>query len=148
MEDESQVSARQLLTEYETLRNQAQAYEENLQRISSRISELQATVDSMKEMEKLEGERESLVPIGSGAFVSSKLSRPESVILDVGAGLHVKKPLEEAERTLQERIEELEGVRKEHSSKYQEVVQRLQQIAPVVQQIVSSLQQGQTSQQK
>jgi len=133
-------SSYQLLGEYENLRSQAQAYEENLQVINDRISEFQNTITSIKEMKDLEGEKETLVPLGSGAFIKTTLPKPEKITLNVGAEVYVNKSLAEAVQTLEGRVDELEKVRKEHDSSYQKIMQRLQEIAPQVQQIMASQQ--------
>ncbi len=142
MEEKQKVTPEQIITEYEMLRSQAQAYEQNLQMISSSITELQSTLESLREINKLEEGRDILVPLGAGTFIEATLPKPEGVILSVGADVSVKKPMEEALSDLEGRIQELEKVRKEHSAKYEEILQRLQAIAPIVEQIMAALQQA------
>ncbi len=57
------------------------------------------------------GETETLVPIGSGSFVKAKLADAEKVIIGVGAGVCIEKPIEDSMKDLRLRSSELEKAR-------------------------------------
>ncbi len=57
------------------------------------------------------GETETLVPIGSGSFVKARLADAEKVIIGVGAGVCIEKPIEDSMKDLRLRSSELEKAR-------------------------------------
>lgn len=146
MAEEIKLSPAQVLAEYEALRGQAQAYEQNLNLIASSISELRSTLESLRELKHVEADVEILVPMGSGTFVKARLEKPEDVIMGVGADISVKKPIDQALKDLESRVEELERIKKEHSAKYEDIVRRLQALAPVVEQILAQAKMAQAQQ--
>ncbi len=148
MAEEVKLSPAQILAEYEALRGQAQAYEQNLNLIASSISEVKSTLESLRELKDVEAGAEILVPMGSGTFIKARLEKLEDVIMGVGADISVKKPIEQALKDLENRVEELERVKKEHSAKYEDILRRLQALAPVVEQILAQAQMAQAQPQQ
>ncbi len=143
MENSQKLNPEQIIAEYETLQSQAKAYEQNIQMIQGSFTELQSALETLRELDKLEENREALIPLGAGAFIEAVITKPEGAILSIGADVSVKKPMEEALKDLEGRIHDLEKVRKEHSARYEEILHRLQTITPVVEQIMAAFQQQQ-----
>ncbi len=146
MENSQKLNPEQIIAEYEMLQSQSKAYDQNLQMIKGSFTELQSALETLRELDKLEENREALIPLGAGTFIEAVIAKPEGAILSIGADVSVKKPIEEVLEDLEGRIQDLERVRKEHSARYEEILQRLQTITPVVEQIMDAFQQKQTGQ--
>src|SRR6266542_5664418 len=102
---------RQLLVEIRMLEGSARVLSSRLDIVTGALSETQT------DKQKIEGTKESgrdvemLIPIGSGSFVKAKLEDPQNIIIGVGAGVCIEKPLEESMKDLRLRSSELEKAR-------------------------------------
>ena len=143
MTEEKGVPVEKVLADYEMLRSQAEALQQNLDLINQHIAEFRLTLSTLEEIEKLEDGNEILVPMGSGSFTKAEIKDTGSVILSLGAEVAARKSIDEARKDLQARVEELEKVREEHSSRLGEIMKNLEAIAPVVEQILAAMQQSQ-----
>ena len=52
-----------------------------------------------------------MLPIGSGSFLKAKLSDPKNVMIGIGAGVVLEKPLEDSMKDLRVRSSDLEKAR-------------------------------------
>jgi prefoldin alpha subunit len=143
MAEEKRIPVEKVLADYEVLRAQAEALQQNLELVNQHISEFRRTLEALEEIGKLEEGNEVLVPLGVGSFVRAELKDTKSVILTLGADVAARKSIGDARQDLEARVKELEKVREEHSSRLQEVLKSLEAIAPVVEQIVAAMQQAQ-----
>ncbi len=143
MTEEKRIPVEKVLAEYEVLRTQAEALQQNLELVNQHISEFRRTIEAIEEVERLKEGNEILVPLGAGSFVRAELKDTGSVILSLGADVAARRSTAEARQELEARVRELERVRDEHSSRLQEVLKGLEAIAPVVEQIVAAMQQAQ-----
>ena len=70
---------------------------------------------------------DTLVPIGMGTYVQTKISSKEKLILNIGAGIAVEKQYDSAINYLEARIKEIEVAIQDTSAKKQEAMARLEQ---------------------
>lgn len=131
------MEAEKILGEYEYYRLQAEALQRNLELVNSSLEELEVVVKSLEEIRGQGKKNEILVPIGADSYVSSRILDTQRVILGIGAGVAVKKPIQEAKKDLEARIEELEGVKKELGERLALLLERIQELAPRVQQVIA-----------
>jgi prefoldin alpha subunit len=73
--------------------------------IVNKIVEINATLESMKEIEKSD---EALFSIGSEAYAKGRITDKERIIIEIGANIALEKNMKEAKETLEKRKEELE----------------------------------------
>ncbi len=135
MEDEQKI-----LQEYEHYQGQLEAYGKNIELINSNLTELglvEASLDQFKEINK---DNEALVPIGGGSFVKAKIIDNENIIVNIGSNIAVKKTLPDARDALKKRIKELEDVKAEHMQRLQDILNRIRELEPRVNSIVSKMQ--------
>jgi prefoldin alpha subunit len=131
------MEAEKILNEYEYYRLQAEALQRNLELVNTSLGELGVVVKSLEEIRGQSKKNEILVPLGADSYVSSKILDTQNVILGIGAGVAVKKPIQEAKKDLEARIEELEGVRKELGDRLTLLLGKIEELAPKVQQIIA-----------
>lgn len=125
-----------ILNQYETYRLQAEALQRNLEMVEASLGELEIVVRSLEEIKKQGGENEILVPLGADSFVSSKILDTQKVILGIGAGVAVKKPIGEAKKDLETRMQELAGVKKDLGERLGLLLGKIQELTPKVQGIL------------
>ena len=129
--------AEKVMSEYEYLRNQAEALQKNLEMINASLTELGAVLEALDEIKGQGKKNEILVPIGADSFVSARIIDTKKVIIGLGADVAVKKPIPGARKDLETRLKELEGVRGEISEKLGMLLDRVEELTPQVQGILA-----------
>lgn len=99
-------NAEKMSVEFDFLRQQAQALENQLNNLSQRKAELQIIHDSIVEIKGHQG-RKILIPIGSGLFLKGKLETGAEMLVNVGANILLNKPVEEAQKIIDNQLSQL-----------------------------------------
>ena len=99
-----------------------------------------AAIESIKAVGK-NPESDTLVPIGLGTYVPTKISSNSKIILSIGAGVAVEKDFASAVNYLEERIKEIEIALQDTAAKKQDAAQRLEQDRAQINQMVQQMQQ-------
>ncbi len=90
------------------------------------LKETTAAIESIKALSE-KPESETLVPIGMGTFLPTKISSDSKVILNVGSGVAVEKDLLSAINYLEARLKEVQIALQDTSVKKQEATTKLEQ---------------------
>ena len=96
---------------------------QNMQQLNSIMLETATTIMTLKEMEKLETEKESQIPLGSGVFSTAKIAKQKTVLMEVGEGIVVEKEIKEAIEKLEQREENI----KNNVDQFQKTIQQMEQ---------------------
>ena len=102
---------RQVLMDIRLLENSARVLQSRLDIVTAALSETLTAISTLEGAKGKTGETEALVPIGSGSFVKAKLGSVDKVIIGVGAGVCIEKPIEDSMKDLRLRSSELERAR-------------------------------------
>jgi prefoldin alpha subunit len=102
---------RQVLLDIRLLEGSARVLQSRLDVVTAALSETLTAISTLEGAKGKAGETEALVPIGSGSFVRTKLADVEKVIIGVGAGVCIEKPIEDSMKDLRLRSSELERAR-------------------------------------
>jgi len=102
---------RQSLMDIRLLESSARVLQSRLDIVTAALSETLTAISTLEGTKGKPGETETLVPIGSGSFVKAKLADAEKVIIGVGAGVCIEKPIEDSMKDLRLRSSELEKAR-------------------------------------
>ena len=103
-----------------------------------------ASIESIKALSK-SPESESLVPIGMGTFVHTKISSNTKIVMNIGAGIAVEKDFPSAINYLESRIKEIEIALQDTAAKKQDASARLEQGKAQMNQMMQAMQQPPTS---
>jgi len=90
---------------YETQINQIS---QELQMLDARKQEVDRLVESIDELKNSKKDSDSYSPIGPGVFVKSQVKDTKHLLMNVGAGIIVKKDVESAKKILEEQAKNLE----------------------------------------
>jgi prefoldin alpha subunit len=71
------------------------------------LREATAAIESIKSLNK-KSDSDTLVPVGMGTFVKTKISSNDKIVLNIGAGISIEKDAESAINYLEARIKEIE----------------------------------------
>ena len=109
------------------------------------LRETTAAIQSIKSLNE-KSESETLVPIGMGTYVPTKISSTQKIVLNIGAGIAVEKDFASAINYLEARIKEVEIALQDTSVKKQDAATRLEQGKAQVNQMMQSMQQPPSTQ--
>ncbi|EPA05480.1 prefoldin subunit alpha [Candidatus Nitrosarchaeum limnium] len=90
------------------------------------LREAVAAIESIKAIRQ-KSDSETLVPIGMGTFVHTRISSTEKIVLNIGAGVAMEKSYDSAINYLEAKIKEIEVALQDTSVKKQQAVARLEQ---------------------
>jgi prefoldin alpha subunit len=103
------------------------------------LREATASIESLQSLNK-NPESETLVPIGMGTFVPTKISSTSKLVINIGAGVAVEKDFPSAINYLEARIKEIEVALQDISAKKQDAASRLEQGKAQMNQMMQSMQ--------
>lgn len=89
------------------------------------LREAIAAIESIKAIRQ-KPDSETLVPIGMGTFIHTKISSNEKIVLNIGAGVAMEKTYDSAINYLEAKIKEIEVALQDTSAKKQDAVNRLE----------------------
>ena len=108
------------------------------------LREATASIESIKSLSQ-NPESETLVPIGMGTYVPTKISSNAKIVMNIGAGIAVEKDFPSAINYLEARIKEVEVALQDTAAKKQDASARLEQGKAQVNQMMQSMQNPPTS---
>ena len=94
--------------------------------IMSIIREASSAIQSLKTIDT-KTDNETLVPVGLGTFIKTKVMPNEKLILNVGAGIAVEKDKDSAINFLELRLKEMQVALQETSNQKQQISASLEQ---------------------
>ena len=99
------------------------------QREGTLLSVLREAISAIESIKSLREKPNSdtLVPIGMGTYVQTKILSNDKIVLNIGAGIAVEKTYDSTINYLEARIKEIEIALQDTSAKKQEAIARLEQ---------------------
>ena len=101
------------------------------------MREAVASIESIKSLDQ-KTESETLVPIGMGTYVSTKIMSNTKIVMNIGAGIAVEKDFSSAINYLEARIKEVEVALQDTVAKKQDAAGRLEQGKAQINQLMQS----------
>ena len=101
------------------------------------LREAIASIESIKSLAQ-KPESETLVPIGMGTYVPTKISSNTKIVMNIGAGIAVEKDFSSAINYLEARIKEIEVALQDTAAKKQDAAGRLEQGKAQINQLMQS----------
>ena len=89
------------------------------------LREAISAIESIKSLRQ-KPNSDTLVPIGMGTYVQTKILSNDKIVLNIGAGIAVEKTYDSTINYLEARIKEIEVALQDTSAKKQEAVARLE----------------------
>lgn len=136
-----------LSTQFQQLQYQADALSEQLNMVSASLADSGKAINTITGFEGVKDGHEILIPIGMGTNIMAKLSKPDTVIMEIGAGISLEKDLENAKKSLEIQKEELTKFHQTTQNNLNQILTKMQEIESVVTTAVKAQQAGQLAQQ-
>jgi prefoldin alpha subunit len=141
----SEEQAEQLMQQMQMLETYFSDLSQREQTFIGILRETTAAIQSIKSLNE-KPESETLVPIGMGTYIPTKISSTQKIVLNIGAGIAVEKDFASTINYLEARIKEVEIALQDTSVKKQDAASRLEQGKAQVNQMMQSMQQPQSTQ--
>ena len=141
-QDKSEDELRKLSVEMRYLEQTAEALQQRISMVNAAITDLTYASMTLDGIEKEKENAELLVPIGGNSYVKAKLADTNKVIVGMGAGVSVEKPLVEARVTLKERLDELEKTMNAAQQQFAQIAERLNSSRGRLETLLSSTREG------
>ena len=137
----SQEQAQQLLQQMQMLESYFGDLSQREGTLLNVLREATSAIESIKSL-KQKPTSETLVPIGMGTYVQTKISSNDKIVLNIGAGVAMEKDPDTAINYLEARIKEIEVALQETAAKKQEASTRLEQGKEQMNQLMMAAQQS------
>ncbi|NOS62761.1 MAG: prefoldin subunit alpha [Nitrosarchaeum sp.] len=121
----SEEQAQQLMQQMQMLETYFTDLSQREGTLLSVLREAISAIESIKSLRQ-KPNSDTLVPIGMGTYVQTKILSDDKIVLNIGAGIAVEKTYDSTINYLEARIKEIEVALQDTSAKKQEVVARLE----------------------
>jgi len=121
----SEEQAQQLMQQMQMLETYFADLSQRETTLLSVLREAVSAIESIKSLSQ-KPNSDTLVPIGMGTYVQTKISSNDKIVLNIGAGIAMEKTNDSAINYLEARIKEIEVALQDASAKKQEVIARLE----------------------
>ena len=108
--DEKKAQAlQQKYMEYQMMEQQFKHMQEQLEKFDQQVGEISMISQQLEELKDCKKGSDTLVPVANGIFIKGKIVDTDEVIVNVGAGVAVKKTVDETKTLLQSQGDEIEN---------------------------------------
>ena len=136
MEDKQRLES--LVNELNAYQQQAEVLQQQIETLNTTITELSVAMETLETI-KGEDNKETLVPIGAGSFLITELKNTDEVIIGLGAGVAVKKKIDDAKVTITEQKTELEELREKMSADLQKITEYIMKRSPEAEELMQKV---------
>ena len=116
---------RRLIYELQLMQGTADTLQQRLAILQNALADLRVAEESLKGLSETEEGSPILIPMGGGTLVNAQLGDTSKVIINIGAEVSIDMPLEDAQKNVADR---LENVEKTNASVEQQLQQLLAQM--------------------
>ncbi len=134
----SEEQAQQLMQQMQMLETYFSDLSQREGTFLSVLREATAAIESIKSLSQ-KPESETLVPIGIGTYIPTKISSNSKIVLSIGAGVAVEKDFPSAINYLEAHIKEIEVALQDNAAKKQDAAARLEQGREQINQLMQSV---------
>jgi prefoldin alpha subunit len=136
----SEEQAQQLMQQMQMLETYFSELSQREGTFLSVLRETTAAIESIKSLSE-KPESETLIPIGIGTYIPTKISSNSKIVLSIGAGVAVEKDFPSAINYLEAHIKEIEVALQDNAAKKQDAAARLEQGREQINQLMQSVSQ-------
>ena len=95
------------LMELRVYEGSARALQTRLEIVNAALNEFSLASATLEGVKTQKNDEDALIPVGGGSYVRVKLSDISKIVMGVGAGVAVEKPIEDSINEIKERIADL-----------------------------------------
>ena len=126
--------------EMQLYREEAQVLQQQLGNLQLNYASVELAIQTLGNIAKLSKGDQMLLPVGSGAYIKSKVEDNEVALVDVGAGVVVEKSIPDAVKFLETRINDMDSTREKLQKNFVEVSNRLKSLEESANKLMQKMQ--------
>jgi len=126
MVDEKEVQNAMMV--YQLLQGQLEQLKQQGAHVQSRFAEVETTRLGLEEMKDLKDETEILIPLGSGVYSTEKHMKNSTLLVDLGAGVMIKKTPQEALEIIEKKKTDVEKLTTKLQQEMTSVITQINQL--------------------
>ena len=127
-----ETKAQELYARFMELQEQVKNLEDHFQGMQEQLRNIEKTRETILELEKLDGEKETWIPIAPGAYSKATVNPVRTILLHIGANIAVEKEPAEVMKTLNDHKAVLEELSEATIKEIQEVLAEVETIKQTV----------------
>lgn len=128
---------------YRTLESRLEALARQRDLVSSKIVEIVSTISSIDEIDK--NQENILFKLGGEAYTHGNVADKNKILVEIGAGIILEKPIEDGKEILNKRRQEMENVLKEIQNNILQVSAAMNQLGPEINELIKRSQTSPTA---
>jgi len=129
--------------EMQLYREEAQVLQQQLGNLQLNYASVEVAIQTLENVAKLSKGDQMLLPVGSGAYIKSKVENNEVALVDVGAGVVVEKPIPDVVKFLKSRMSEMDSMREKLQKNFGEVSNRMKSLEESANKLMEKLKSAQ-----
>ncbi len=129
---------------YQLLNQRIEEIKNQLNAVQQRMMELETTNQAVVDIGEIKKDTEVLIPLGSGLYTYGKASVADKLLVDIGAGVMVKKPAADAKQSIEDKKKEIEDFSERLQKEAVAIVNKMNELGEELQKAVADSQ-GQES---
>ncbi|MCS3922991.1 prefoldin subunit alpha [Methanosalsum natronophilum] len=128
MSQMNEQDARNLLAQHREYKARVETLYQQINAVQSQIDECTSALNTINELKEINDELDTMVPIGAGSYLHAKLTKPDTVVVNIGAGISVEKTVENAIKTLNRRKDDLTKTVEQLQSSMNQLTKSIEEI--------------------
>jgi prefoldin alpha subunit len=105
----------------------AQALQARLEIVNAALNEFSLASTTLEGVKTQKNDEDALIPVGGGSYVRVKLSDISKIVMGVGAGVAVEKPIQDSINEIKERIADFDKARTALHEQLNQVLIRIEE---------------------
>ena len=105
----------------------ARALQARLEIVNAAMNEFSLASTTLEGVKTQKADEDALIPVGGGSYVRVKLSDISKIVMGVGAGVALEKPIEDSIKEIKERIADLDKARTSIQEQLNQAMMRIEE---------------------
>jgi len=104
----------------------ARALQARLEIVNAALNEFSLASTTLEGVKTQKNDEDAMIPVGGGSYVRVKLSDISKIVMGVGAGVAVEKPIQDSINEIKERIADLDKARTSLQEQLNQALMRIE----------------------
>ncbi|MFC1730885.1 prefoldin subunit alpha [candidate division KSB1 bacterium] len=114
--------------ELQFLSQQISEIQKQMQNMDAQIIDLETTNESLDEISKTEPGADMFVPISSGVFAKAEFKDTKKLLVNVGAGTAVEKPVADVKKMIEDQVGEISKYKDQANEQLERLIEHAKMI--------------------